>query len=107
MFIYQGETALLEPLMKRPTLLTVVASLAAGIVAALLTGLIDVTPSGLVGATWYGYPLTWLRRLIIAPQYYPWRFDWFNLVLDAAFWCAVAVAIGLSGLQLRRGLHRD
>jgi hypothetical protein len=82
-------------------------ALAAGPAAALLTGLVDVTPRGLVGATWYGYPLTWLRRLIIAPQYYPWRVDWLNLVLDVAFWVAVALVVEVSVLLLRHSPLRE
>lgn len=91
----------------RTAVLTVVASAAIGLGAALLTGLLDVTPTDLVGATWYGYPFSWLRRLIIAPQYNPWRVDWPNLVLDLLVWSAVAVAIGLSALWLNRGRRQS
>ncbi len=85
----------------RPWTVTVVASAGAGIVVALLTGVLDVTPSALVGAVWYGYPLPWLRRLIIAPQYYPWRFDVVGLMLDVVVWSAVALAVALCVILLR------
>ena len=81
---------------------TVIVSVAAGVVLALLTGFINVTPSGLLGATWYGFPRPWLYRLIIAPQYYPWREDWGNLATDIAAWSVLAVALGLSALVLSR-----
>ena len=76
--------------------LAFIVSIAMGVAAALLTGLVGVTPAGLVGATWYGYPLVWLRRLILSPEYYPWRVDWFNLILDIVLWCAIAAVIGVA-----------
>ena len=63
---------------------------------ALLTGLVNSTPKGLVGAVWYGFPRAWLIRLVIAPQYYPWRLDVLGLVIDLVFWCFVAVVIELT-----------
>ncbi len=83
-----------------PLALSVCAAL--GVAAALLTGLVDVTPDGLLGARWYGLPFTWIRRLIIAPQYYPWRVDWAGLAGDLVFWVAVALVAGLLAVQLRR-----
>jgi hypothetical protein len=89
--------------MARPTLLTLAASAIAGTAAALLTGLVDVTPSGgLVGATWYGYPLAWLRRLIVAPQHNPLKVDGLYLLLDIVLWSSVVAVIGLSALLLYR-----
>ncbi|MBS7626927.1 hypothetical protein KEJ51_07850 [Candidatus Bathyarchaeota archaeon] len=44
-----------------------------GLALTLLTGLFSNTPPRLVGAVWYGYPLPWLFRMIIAPQYFPWE----------------------------------
>ena len=65
-----------------------------GVAATLLTFLYDSTPSGLVGAVWYGFPLTWLRRLIIAPQLNPWVVDYLGLAADVVFW-AIVVAVVL------------
>lgn len=78
----------------------IIIPVAVGLGASLLTGLLDVTPSGLLGATWYGWPLVWLRKLVLAPQYNPWKVDWGSLVGDVAFWSLVAgvvlsVAVGL------------
>ena len=92
---------LLSPL-KRPSAKALAISIVAGVAAMLLTGLVNVTPSGLVGARWYGLPLTWLRRLIIAPQYFPWKADWGGLAGDLVFWVLVAVAAGWLVQQLRR-----
>jgi hypothetical protein len=87
------------------TALTLAASVAAGLAVALLTGLVDVTPGGLVGATWYGYPEVWLRRLVIAPQYNPWRVDGLGLAADVVFWCVVAVVVSFLAARLLRRSH--
>lgn len=71
-----------------------------GAAIAVLTGLINVTPKGLVGAVWYGYPSSWLTRVVVAPQYYPWRIDASSLAIDIAFWCVVAAIIQLIGVML-------
>ena len=64
-----------------------------GIFIALATGLVSNTPMNLVGATWYGYPIAWLIRLVIAPQYNPWRIHPIELVLDIILWSAVVGVI--------------
>jgi hypothetical protein len=64
----------------------------AGIVITLLTGLIENTPEMLVGAVWYGYPLAWLVKMVVAPQYFPWVVRPLRLIADLVFW-AVVVAI--------------
>ena len=71
-----------------------------GTAIAVLTALIDVTPRGLVGAVWYGFPRSWLIRVVIAPQYYPWRIDVISLAIDIAFWCGVSAVIQLIGVIL-------
>jgi hypothetical protein len=60
-----------------------------GIVITLLTGLISNTQAKLVGATHYGYPLVWLIRRVLAPQYFPWRIDIVNLIIDIIIWTSV------------------
>jgi hypothetical protein len=56
-----------------------------GVVVTLATGFVNITP-GILGATWYGVPLSWLKHLVIAPQYNPWRITLFGLVIDVLFW---------------------
>jgi len=82
-------------------ILILVASISVGAGMAVLTGLIDVTPRRLVGSTWYGYPTPWLYRLIVAPQYYPWRVNWSNLIEDVGIWSVVAL-LAVLGVFLRR-----
>jgi len=64
-------------------------SIIAGIVITLLTGFISNTQATLVGATHYGYPLAWLIRRVLAPQYFPWRIDIVNLIIDIIIWTLV------------------
>ena len=70
----------------------ILAAILSGVIVTLLTGLISNTPPILVGATRYGYPLAWLARLVIAPQYFPWRFNMLTLIADMVIW---AVVIGM------------
>lgn len=58
-----------------------------GIVVTLITGLYK--GSSLIGATGYGFPMVWLRRLIIAPQYNPWRIGWVGLLVDILIWAVI------------------
>jgi len=55
-------------------------SIFCGIVITLLTGLVQIKT--LVGATKYGWPIPWLTRLVLAPQYNPWRIDFLTLTLN-------------------------
>jgi hypothetical protein len=70
----------------------VILSVVGGVVITLLTGLLSNTPTPLLGAEHYGYPLAWLFRLIIAPEYFPWRVDAVALIVDVVTW---AVIIGV------------
>jgi xanthine/uracil permease len=80
----------------KPGVVGIIIAIAGGAALALLTGLVDVTPNGLVGATWYGFPLPWLYRLIVAPQYYPWDVHWLSLILDIGFWCVISLGAALA-----------
>jgi hypothetical protein len=63
------------------------------VVITLATGLVSSTPGGLVGASWYGLPVTWIRKLVLAPQYNPWVTDWEGFVIDLVFWFIVIFVI--------------
>jgi hypothetical protein len=76
-----------------------ITAIVVGAFLALLTGLFSNTPPLIVGATHYGYPLPWLSRLIIAPQYFPWQVNVVNLIGDILFW---SIVVGLILLILRR-----
>lgn len=71
----------------------VIFSVVGGVLITLLTGLVSSTPPMLVGAMWYGYPLAWLFRLVIAPEYFPWRVDVTGLLGDVVAWSVVVGVI--------------
>jgi len=64
-------------------------SILGGVLITLLTGLVSNTPAAWAGAALYGYPLAWLLRLVLAPEYFPWRIDWVNLILDVLVWLTI------------------
>ncbi|MDE1870515.1 MAG: hypothetical protein KGH71_06095 [Candidatus Micrarchaeota archaeon] len=81
-----------------------VKSVVAGAVITLITGLYNSTPSGLVGAAWYGLPVTWIRKLVVAPQYNPWAVDWTGLVIDLVVWIVVVgVVLYLANSMMKKG----
>lgn len=67
----------------------ILAAILGGVIVTLLTGLVSNTPPMLVGAAHYGYPFAWLTRLVIAPQYFPWRFNILTLIADIVIWTLV------------------
>ena len=75
-----------------------------GVVVTLLTGLISNTPAMLVGAMHYGYPLAWLMRLVLAPEYFPWRVNVPNLVVDLVIWIII-VGMAVTVLTRRRKIR--
>ncbi len=78
------------------SVVNVISAAVGSVIVTLLTGLLNSTPGGgFVGASWYGYPMTWLRKLVIAPQYNPWVIDWTGLVVDLVFWFIVVAVIEL------------
>jgi hypothetical protein len=79
-----------------------VASVLGGLTVTLLTGLVSNTPPMLVGATLYGYPLPWLSRMIVAPQYYPWRMNTANLIVDLILWTLVIGALLLILARIKK-----
>lgn len=78
-------------------------SAASGTLITLATGLIVNTPTQLIGAVHYGFPVAWLARLVIAPEFFPWRVDYLGLVTDLFVWTAIS---GLVLLVLTRAKKR-
>ena len=62
-------------------------SVIGGLVVALSTGFL--TNTVLLGAEHYGYPLAWLIRLVLAPEYSPWRVNVPNLIVNVAVWIGI------------------
>jgi hypothetical protein len=63
---------------------------ACGLVIALLTGLVNSTPRGILGASWYGWPLAWLYVIVYPGS--PRRIDWLNLAADSVLWVILSLA---------------
>jgi len=78
----------------------VILSVIGGVILTLLTGLFSNTPPMLVGATHYGYPLAWLVRLVLAPEYFPWQVNVSNLIVDIVIWILI---VGIIATVLTRG----
>jgi hypothetical protein len=81
--------------MKGPHIFLV--SLVIAIVITLLTGFVSSTPGNLIGASWYGFPATWLRYLVVGPQYNPWVISYFGFLVDVVLW-TVVVAVALCAI---------
>ncbi|MDE1762308.1 MAG: hypothetical protein KGH78_03905 [Candidatus Micrarchaeota archaeon] len=77
-------------------------SAAGGIVITLLSYFYNGTPH-LVGATWYGFPLTWIRYLVVGPQYNPWAVDFLGLIVDIIVWSVVVAAVLILIGRKKRG----
>jgi hypothetical protein len=84
---------------------TVLFSIAGGVLLTLVTGLFSNTPPMMVGATHYGYPFPWPTRLIIAPEYFPWRLDYLGLIGDILVW-SIVVGVVLLVLAIARKSSR-
>jgi hypothetical protein len=63
---------------------TIIISLLGGVGITLITGLIPRRV--LVGGTHYGWPMVWLIRQVLAPQYNPWKVLPLWLVVDVVLW---------------------
>ena len=79
----------------------VILSLIGGAVITLLTGLLSNMPTPLLGAEHYGYPLPWLFRLILGPEYFPWRVDLAVLVVDVVVWTLVVGVALFAWMRLK------
>jgi amino acid permease len=85
---------------------TLLFSIGGGILITLVTGLVSNTPTMMVGAEYYGYPLPWLIRMVVAPQYFPWVVDYVRLIGDIIVWTIVATIV-LIELAMARRSHRQ
>ena len=70
-----------------------VVSILGGEIITLLTGLFSNTPQMLVGAEHFGFPLAWLIRMIVAPEYNPWRIEFVNFLADVVVWSVILLVI--------------
>ena len=80
----------------------ILTSIIGGIIITLITGLFLNTPPMLVGASHFGYPLPWLTRLIIHPQYFPWSVSIPNLIIDIIIWSIIMGIILFVLLKIKK-----
>lgn len=82
--------------------------LGGGAVITLVSGLYNSTPGGgFVGASWYGFPVAWLRKLVLAHQYNPWRVDASGLIADIVIWAVVIALLYFTARTLRDYRNRE
>ncbi len=79
---------------------SILGSVAGGVVITLITGLYS---NGLIGATRFGFPIYWLVRRVLAPQYNPWHIYVIGLVVDIVIWTLIIEIIYLAGRVLKKG----
>ena len=77
----------------------VLMALVCGIAITIVTGLMPNTPGMLVGAMWYGYPLAWLIRMVVAPEHFPWKVEIMGLMADIVIWTLIALVILLVAMR--------
>lgn len=66
-------------------------SLAGGMLITLITGLYPLRT--LLGGTHYGFPMAWLVRRGVGPEFFPWRVTWLGLLVDLVVWTVVVIVI--------------
>ena len=65
----------------------IVYALIAGLVITLITGFINNTPSGLLGAIHYGFPLVW--RIVLVTATPTTNYDFVNFIGDVIIWFVI------------------
>lgn len=79
--------------MKKNLTLIIIGSIIAGIVISLITGLFS-NNAGFSGSGRWGYPLHWLSKMLVGPQYTaPLEIVWLNLVYDIIIWSFIILLI--------------
>jgi hypothetical protein len=81
----------LVPITRMVTSRSVGLAIIGGMAMTLLTGFVPFR--SLLGAVHYGWPIPWLLRRIVAPEYFPWSVNWGGLALDLVGWTLVAFVL--------------
>jgi len=71
---------------------TLLWSIIGGVAITVLTGLLPNSPYPWLGATFYGYPMQWLTKSVLSPEYFPWRIIPTGLIADLFAWWTVILA---------------
>ena len=76
---------------KKRISLSIIVSIIYGSAITLITGFF--THKILIGATWFGYPLHWLVRMVVSPEYFPYKIVWLNFIIDIIIWSVIVFII--------------
>lgn len=82
--------------MKKMLILAVIV----GVVITLITGVINTTPSGLVGASWYGWPFAW-RIVPVVPDPVA-SYNAAKFIGDVIVWFIVALVVMFLWKKLKK-----
>ena len=85
--------------MKKIVYKLIILSIILGIIITLITGFF--THPSVVGAKWWGYPLTWKTQAVLSPEYSPpLNINWLNFIIDIIIWTIIFFII--FGIILRK-----
>jgi hypothetical protein len=76
---------------------SILGSIVGGVAITLVTGLIRTPGASLIGGTGYGFPMTWVTRRVLAPQYFPWFPHATGLIVDIVIWFIIIEILWLAG----------
>ncbi len=72
-------------------------AISAGVLVTVLSSAVPATPGGgFVGATWGGFPVAWMVKMVVAPQYNPYTlgpYGALGFIADIVIWFVVALII--------------
>ncbi len=72
-------------------------AISTGVLITVLSSFVPATPGGgFVGATWWGFPVAWLVKMVVAPQYNPYTLGPYGILgflADIVIWFIVALII--------------
>ncbi|MCK4364765.1 MAG: hypothetical protein KAW45_01815 [Thermoplasmatales archaeon] len=90
--------------MRKKLIQIIIISIIVGIIITLITGLFS-NQENFLGSSRWGYPLHWLSRMIVGPQYSPpLNIVWLNLIIDIVIWSIIVLVILL--IVFRKNLFR-
>ena len=79
--------------MRKKLIQITIISVIVGIIITVITGLLS-NQGNFVGSGRWGYPVHWLSRIIVGPQYSPpTNIVWLNLMIDIVIWSIVILVI--------------
>lgn len=75
-------------------------AVAFGFVATLFSSALNVTPNGLVGATWFGWPMAWMYNLVTYPP--ATNISYTNVFFDVVGWAVIGAIVLLVATRMKK-----